>query len=1512
MPEYNKHIDTFPLEHLFRRLELAGFQLSPADRLRALRILGGPAKAYLEDPAALKQLLAPVLVRSEAEQLKFYEIFDQYYLDISGPWAPPVLEGDGPEWWKWLLLLPMLALLFYAYYALTQQEVGQEQLTVYIDGPDYGIPGDTVRFENKTNFPDERGQWRWRWSYIDVASQREEAFDTSALNWAFVVPGIDSGAYLRELRLQVWPPDVDTIYETRKSFAVFCPNAPDVTAIQANTQLEAKQEETFQAVISDELAENAANWFYEWDFGDGLQDEGRPETTHRYAQNGQYTVRLTVTDTSANGFCSTTQMLEVKVGREQAFLPTSSLRPDRLSLLATWGWGFYILLAALGLGLLYYWVRWLTRKKRQPLAEQLQRKKQEEISARFAHSDKAPYFIPLRNQNSYIIAAGIQLRLADALRLRQEGLRKELDLDGTLHTTIEKGGFPAIQYRYATQPSEYLCLIDEQSRASHLGHLFRYLADSLKGQDVHLEVYYYRQHFNRFWNSYYPQGRTLDQLQRAYGSHRLLVMGDLHDLLNPYAQKSPNLRSAYANVLRQWPLRLLLTPVPPISWSYREKLLARIFSVFPADSAGLAGAALHIENDGELLPDGNAYDRWQAAQISVRQDSDTEHRNWRRWRFIEEYLNTYDDKLVRWFRALAVFPIPSWEMTIAIGRALGADITYDNLLRLARIPVLQGDRFDERLRREMIADLHPEDERKARAAVQKELSAVRLVSEGSHAHRDLESALAVQDFALAPMNEDHQQTMRFMLQHDLLTPAQEADLERIVNRVSSRPAQKTMEKMAPPALSLREWLEDNWVEEVEEEKQAPQEEDRSDLRRALWLTAAYLILLLLGWQLGGSDRLYQMVFSEPQNQSTGNEELPLRNYFFVQEAEVIDSAIIYNNQGVEQAAIATLGDTTAALNFRNAIRTASSFLHSDGESFAGIAITYSLANANLSKLYLNAAVQELNGYLSDSLGQAVLPEALGLLDAAYRSDSTLLDVWHARGVVHYYAGSPEDSSLYYYNLLDSLDYFQTLNYSPNLETLIGRERSRIVEVTPTHIGDRVLTVTVNYYVDPSIYPAGGELLLSAQGNGTQPAEISRSIPAGRTSVSIRMEPPRQNPGELEQLSITLVDPASENQLQALEQPFAHSWKQPSSRPQSPPPQQVRARAFRLEGEVIDATTRGQVSNFSVMLQQRPNRATRSPLQFNGQPGKYGDFYIEGELLTRDVEVFDLIIDAPGYKRFEREISTQKELLRANPFVLSSPIRLLRDIPRPRMELISAGGFMMGDETGEYSEDERPVHEVSLNSFYMGIYEVTFAEYDLFCEATGRPKPDDNGWGRSNRPVINVSWMDAVEYCNWLSEQHGYQAVYDINPKTGSADLNSTRRTIPNGYRLPTEAEWEYAARGGVMLNKSHIYAGGTSMNTLGWYDRNSNDQTHPVGQLRPNNAGTFDMSGNVWEWCYDWFGGYSADAQRNPFGPDYGSHRVVRGGAWIQQDVDCRVSVRQFRRPSEKTVYLGFRLVRGQ
>jgi formylglycine-generating enzyme required for sulfatase activity len=153
----------------------------------------------------------------------------------------------------------------------------------------------------------------------------------------------------------------------------------------------------------------------------------------------------------------------------------------------------------------------------------------------------------------------------------------------------------------------------------------------------------------------------------------------------------------------------------------------------------------------------------------------------------------------------------------------------------------------------------------------------------------------------------------------------------------------------------------------------------------------------------------------------------------------------------------------------------------------------------------------------------------------------------------------------------------------------------------------------------------------------------------------------------------------------------------------------------------------------------------------------------------------------------------------------------------------------------------------------------------------------------NHPVIHVSWNDAAAYAEWLSR------------KTGQT------------WRLPTEAEWEYAAQGG----KNYKYAGSSIISNVGWYSKNSGGKTHIVGQKSPNNFGLYDMTGNVWEWCSDWFGSdyYKSSPQNNPQGPSSGSGRVLRGGSWSHYARYCRTAHRHNRRPDARNYYNGFRLV---
>ena len=232
---------------------------------------------------------------------------------------------------------------------------------------------------------------------------------------------------------------------------------------------------------------------------------------------------------------------------------------------------------------------------------------------------------------------------------------------------------------------------------------------------------------------------------------------------------------------------------------------------------------------------------------------------------------------------------------------------------------------------------------------------------------------------------------------------------------------------------------------------------------------------------------------------------------------------------------------------------------------------------------------------------------------------------------------------------------------------------------------------------------------------------------------------------------------------------------------------------------------------------------------------------------------------------------------------------------PEMVVIPAGRFRMGAVFGGGDPDEKPVHWVAIpRPFAMGKYEVTFEEYDRFCEATGREKPKDGrrwfgplsrDWGRGRMPVMNVGWEDAVAYAKWLSEQTGQR------------------------YRLPGEAEWEYAARGGGRIER---YAGGDDVDAVAWYGANSGNRTHPVGEKLPNALGLYDMSGNVWQWTADWYGeGYYRQSPRdNPGGASEGTKRIFRGGSWFYDARGVRASYRDFAVPEYRSSYLGFRLVR--
>lgn len=267
--------------------------------------------------------------------------------------------------------------------------------------------------------------------------------------------------------------------------------------------------------------------------------------------------------------------------------------------------------------------------------------------------------------------------------------------------------------------------------------------------------------------------------------------------------------------------------------------------------------------------------------------------------------------------------------------------------------------------------------------------------------------------------------------------------------------------------------------------------------------------------------------------------------------------------------------------------------------------------------------------------------------------------------------------------------------------------------------------------------------------------------------------------------------------------------------------------------------------------------TTASIELTGDAGEYYTAVGRNNFTDIPIGTYELIITNEGYK-------THKETIKLTADdTVQKQISLVEgsDIP-DNFVFVEGGTFQMGSTSG--GNDEKPVHSVTVSDFMIGKYEVTQAEWK---ELTGFKSAAFKG----EHPADVITWYNGVIFCNKKSRKEGLEEVYSGSGDSIKCDFSK------NGYRLPTEAEWEYAARGGNK-SKGYTYSGSNNVGEVAWTESNRNDKTHPVGSKKSNELGIYDMSGNVWEMCWDWYGNYSYSSQNNPSGPTFGSERVIRGG----------------------------------
>jgi formylglycine-generating enzyme required for sulfatase activity len=288
------------------------------------------------------------------------------------------------------------------------------------------------------------------------------------------------------------------------------------------------------------------------------------------------------------------------------------------------------------------------------------------------------------------------------------------------------------------------------------------------------------------------------------------------------------------------------------------------------------------------------------------------------------------------------------------------------------------------------------------------------------------------------------------------------------------------------------------------------------------------------------------------------------------------------------------------------------------------------------------------------------------------------------------------------------------------------------------------------------------------------------------------------------------------------------------------------------------------------------------------------FTSKGMKIFKDIPIgtYELTVKHDGYKTFKEPLALEKDEKIQKQINLEEGSDILEN-----MIFVQGRTRLMGSNNGNY--DEKPVHAVTVYDFYIGKYEVTQKEWKAVMGS------NPSNWKGDDLSVERISWYDAIEFCNNKSIQEGLTPCYSGKGKNTKCNFNA------NGYRLPTEAEWEYAARGGNK-SKGYKYSGSNNIGDVAWYSGNSGEKTHKVGTKQANELGIHDMSGNIWEWCNDWYDKdyYNNSLKNNPQGPSNGDVRVLRGGSWRYSDYLCRSASRHGNSPDSYNDNYGFRFLK--
>ncbi len=1074
--------------------------------------------------------------------------------------------------------------------------------------------------------------------------------------------------------------------------------------------------------------------------------------------------------------------------------------------------------------------------------------------AELKRPDRAPYiWNPETGVDATEFLHNDAVPLLTRLRGRSLDERLRLDLAATVQFSIRAGGRIHLRYRRQTLPPDFLLLIDRHDAQDHRARLFEALYQVFLRAEAPVSRYFYDGDPRLCFDEAYPGGIALSELLHRHAGAQLLLMGEGQGLLSTQSGRV----APWTSLLQAWPRRVLLLTRPMQAWGRREKELQTLLPLMPASPAGL-GAAIDLFNSED--PTTLNPDLLKAIPDALQKPFEFE------LELLPDLQRHFSTPYIDWIAACALWPTLHWDLTLYLGKVLEDMGTGDNgqnsdgsgqarplldfagIRELTRLPWFVEGRMPEAARATLIEYLQ---------------------------QRGLEQPLrqALQELlqqtppppAEASAYDDYR--MNLILNELFLRPdkARKRELELEFERylaAGKKPDFVALKLLNRPQTPLDVLVGDRL-------KKYAFKEGMPGLG---W----QLLPKLLGiWIVLG---LGVVLFKPFANPCTGEKVEYKAQTYCLQDTR---DRLLY----LEQLAADAIG-TQAHARVDSLVVAADALQARDSAFYLNTATRYYNQGAE----FFNCSRQpDCSALPPDSLRKAAcLNFAKG-----EKLDSSIMK---KTGVQYYLAQqrscAPTQTSG------TELPAPDTARFVLQGRVLDAVSQSPIVGARVRMAGQSATsTAGGRYRFTVRASTLGNSLVLRVTANDYEPG-LLRTSPQN-TLPDLRLSPSN---AALERAAwakaIAANTPAT---YTAYLEAFPNGLNATEARKRI-----ADATSAREQSAWTEAQRLNTIAGYENFLREFSASVFAPEAQKSLANLRDDAAWASAQTANTPAACQQYLNSHPN----GRHVDAARKC--ANP----PPPKV--DAPRPAMVRIPAGSFEMGDQFRDGDKSELPVHNVIVSAFEIGRYEVTFAEYDLYCEATKTPKPEDAGWGRGIRPVINVSWEDVVAYCNWLSEQHGYQPVYSI--KGSAVTVNSNA----NGYCLPTEAEWEYAARGGgkkVRFGNGKDVADPTEINFNGSKDYKEKysvvgeyrRKTVPVASLKsPNALGLHDMSGNVWEWCWDWYDEnyYGKSLTTNPQGPASGDRRVLRGGSWYDLPSLCRASLRDRYDPDYRYYYIGFRLAR--